>query len=364
MTDERLNLPSASGFDRLMRCPGSWLKCQSLPDALKDTSTPDADEGTRRHDAISEGKTFDDDRNADYVIQSAHHLRDRAITSVFGALEGLTEIKEERFWVTDDAFDPMFSGKVDHAVYDESTHRLLIIDYKALWGDHGTAWANEQLACYAALIAANVMVSEAFIALIQPNLAEDQRLTIAHMSADDIKAQHRKITAVVNASKSSEAKTFAGKQCIYCPAFGTCETAKARANVISDQLSTGLITGDDIDDAGWMEKQAKAVKESAKKLLIDDPKAIPGWEIGKGRITASITDETKALEIAAEAGPECIKDILTVSLPKFKTAWWHHLKKTDAKIKRRDAEDDLKERLADAITEKQGEGMLQKIKTN
>lgn len=367
MTDERKNLPSASGFYRLLMCPGSWTKNQNLPEILKPQPSKDGEEGTRRHELIADNVTEDDDSNTEWVINEAQRLTTVAAQTVFGdyGTAHAEEVKEERFWQRGEDFEPIFSGKVDLA-YIGSDGKLLIIDYKTLWGDHGTAETNEQLACYAALIAQQVEVKEAYLALIQPNLPADRRLSIARMSSADITAQIKKIDNAVKFALNPDAPLNAGSHCKYCPVLAGCEAAKAKANWsvfwASERQDLKAITAEDLAQIEWFEMYAKEVKAKAKEALKTNPDAIDGYELGKGRTITSIADESKALDLAAEAGPECVKSILSVSLTKFKTAWWHHLKTIDPKTKRKDAEADLKARLADALIEKTTEAPLQKTK--
>ena len=55
MSDERHNLPSASGYSRLLNCPGSWRMEQPFPS----TSTEDSRTGDRIHAWLA-GELSDD----------------------------------------------------------------------------------------------------------------------------------------------------------------------------------------------------------------------------------------------------------------------------------------------------------------
>lgn len=316
--DERLGKPSASSMKRTRRCPG-WLNLRArLP--KRDDSTKDADAGTERHNLIELGvdAATVEDSNESYVVGMSEKLRNEAIEKALGSLEGAEIHTEDRLWVYNDSLEPVYSAKLDW--YAVKNGVALICDYKTLFGDHGHARANEQLAAQAVALDTAYNVNEVIVALIQPNLSAEQRLTMAKFTREDLIGAQWEVLGWCFAAENPHAPRIPGPiQCENCPCRADCPEAIAAelALTIVDvkQLSEPQAMSVLLDRAELADKVVKAIREKAKRML-DEKIEIPGWGLEAGDEQRKITKATVLAGCLAEAGatPEQITAIAKIGV--------------------------------------------------
>jgi hypothetical protein len=166
--DERLGLPSASGFERIHGeegCPASFLLEQHLHEEGDQQA---AKRGERIH-AVLEGRyPMASLSYSDKICAERIAFEEGRLVEELG-FEGATQIKEQRFWVKDSKGKKLFSGKPDvvHVLHD----RALVINYKTGHYAPTPIKENKQMRCELLVTAngGNFLFKELTGALIHPN---------------------------------------------------------------------------------------------------------------------------------------------------------------------------------------------------
>ena len=349
--DERLGKPSASKMKRIRRCPGSVGLERRLP--KRDDSTKDAAAGTERHSLIELGvdAATVEDSNESYVVGMSEKLRKDAIEKALGSLEGAEVHTEDRLWVYDDSLEPIYSAKLDW--YAIKAGVALICDYKTLFGRHAHARENEQLAAQAVALFCTYDVNEVIVALIQPNLSAEERLTMAKFSRDDLIAAQEQVLGWCFAAENQHAPRIPGPvQCEHCPCRADCPEAIAAelALTIVDvkQLSEPQAMSVLLDRAELADKVVKAIREKAKRML-DEKIEIPGWGLEEGDEQRKITNAAVLAGVLADAGatPEQITAIAKIGVTDADKLYYQLRKAADGTTEKA-AKAELEKKLLDA----------------
>lgn len=338
MSDERQGLPSASSMKRTRRCPG-WLNlARSLP--TPDSSTKDSDAGESRHSLIEiEADTSAiEDSNEAYTVERAGQLRAQAIEQVLGG-EPEEVSTEERFWLFNDDLQPLCSARLDWlGVRGENA---LVCDYKTLFGDHGHAADNEQLAVQAVTVWHHYgHLSSITLALIQPNLPKEQQMTMVKYGPADIRRAEAEIKHWCLAAQSPHAPRIPGSvQCEHCPCRADCPEAIAAelAITIADirEVSAPEAMGHLLESAVLADRVVKAIRDKAKRML-DDGTAIPGWQLEEGAEMRKVTDAEKLAGVLASAGAtqQQISGIAKIGLTDADKLYYQLRKASDGKTQK------------------------------
>ena len=303
---------SASGASRWLKCGASAvIDTRHLPEEYK----PAADRGTRLH-AISEAWLRDDveppagldppDREAveayvDFVRARSGRKFYELTTQFVGDVWGGDFI--------------LCGGTADTVLIYNQEKLLEIIDAKfGSWYVDPTD--NDQLTIYA------LGVLRRFAAVFD---FEDVDLTIAQPACDNfrtcrvgvdaLESRGREIRARVEAIMAGDAEFNPGEEtCKWCPgrticpAFAEYGKAAARAEFDDDVVRGGLLHDSSkahekasvlhIDPLDWTWGQkmrvaelagswAKMVKDTVKRMVLDDPEAVPGFKSVEGRRSKS-----------------------------------------------------------------------------
>ena len=287
---------SPSGAHRWMRCPGSLLLEETLPDE----SSVFAEEGTRAHAAAAavllgdhEGAVFDDDVMADYVADYVKLVHEYAQGG-----ELLVEQKVEfSKWID----QPDSFGTSDAVIIHPD--RLTLIDLKYGMGVKVDAIENEQLMLYAlgCLHEFDWMADfkEVVMVIHMPRLnhVSEYAVPVEVLYEFAEKAKEAAAKAIV-----PDAELVPGdKQCRFCNAKGICpairqdvlETVTAATAADFDdvtpqvQLAIGNKASDDLAKAmakvdlieGW----CKAVRAEVERRLTSNEE-VPGYKLVEGRL--------------------------------------------------------------------------------
>lgn len=302
--DVRKGKPSASGMQRLVLCPGSWLAEKAYPEE----SSEAAEAGTRLHKHMEEGTLPEDAAEAEAVEWC--RVQERALVEKYVAPEGgETVLRELRWWER----DRRFSGQQD-VVYVLG-EIALILDYKFGRVPVPVAADNLQLAGAGLLAFDNLPgVKVVFCGILQPlasrqepRLVRYNRVAEAHLRGYLVRA--------IDAAEQPEARRVPGEvQCRYCKAKVDCPACMVMVRSVtggpaSADLSQGLSTprqqlseatscwadwtpekkAEALELAVLAKKWAEAVERRAKADL-KDGFGIPGWSLGAGRKTFKVTD--------------------------------------------------------------------------
>ena len=286
IADVREGKPSASGLQRLVLCPGSWLAERELPDVPSEA----AEDGTRLHRHMELGTTPEDAAEAEAVEWC--RVQERALVEKYVAPEGgETVLREQRWWER----DRRFSGQQD-VVYVLG-EIALILDYKFGRVPVPVAADNLQLAGAGLLAFDNLPgVKVVFCGILQPlasrqepRLVRYNRVTEAHLRGYLVRA--------IDAAEQPGARRVPGDvQCRYCRAKVDCAACNGLL-VQQTQVSVAEAWADWSPEkkaealglAGLAKKWAEAVERRAKGDL-KDGLAIPGWFLGNGARSFKIHD--------------------------------------------------------------------------
>lgn len=230
MSDERENLPSASGANIWQRCTGQPQMVRSLPprdEAIE--SSPEATRGTRLHLALETRNPMilEDEVETDAYHQ-ALNLQEMALAQWQSNL-GLATItegdRELRLWLwSQDGSEPIVSGKMDTHWIEVGTRTpcVLVQDFKSGSGiGAGDAASNPQLQVLAVLVKYEYNARHVRVVL---NKFESWGNQLDHVDYDEaalVQAEymvrfHLWQTTLPNAPRTP------GPQCWYCPAAGLC----------------------------------------------------------------------------------------------------------------------------------------------
>lgn len=300
--------PSTLG--RLMECPASLALSRDEPDS----ESEEAREGTLLHDAIR--KLIEKD--PDHAKGLSEEQRD-AVERCYDFADQILPITREgwyfQYWIEkrvelrDGGLGIINFGTADLiAVTDE---KIVVIDWK-----FGRKIKEDSLV---------LQVSNYAAAAIQtiPELRESTlpieawvffpRLGVrlvwnATSGAEAVNAVVLSVCAVINTAKNANGiDAVPGAWCDYCKHLPNCEAVRQAA-----QLEIAPATTDDLVDPRnalrlydlslIVEKQAKAVREKIRDLLLSRPNAIPGLQLKKRGGKRNIVDaaEIKSRMIAQD----------------------------------------------------------------
>jgi hypothetical protein len=303
--DERLNLPSASGIERIALCPGSWHAEKNL----SPTTSDEAASGTRIH-AAYEGQDVGLREGEDWVLAELIQHTEELCQRLGFVGDETREIRESRLWYEATEGRPIperiFSGKADRIYV--SGRRALIIDAKTGYSGAEEASRNWQLRALAVLLKQNVDVDEVYVAIIQPRV--EPSVSVACYDRAALQQAETSILQVIENAMRPDAPRIPGSpQCDYCRANSACQARVSHALLATTSLPAhpNALTPEQI--AQWLPKIAFAEKvfRDIKKLAIDSiavasgvpqnergewdwtgfdfdsqPSVIPGYRLKKG----------------------------------------------------------------------------------
>jgi Protein of unknown function (DUF2800) len=298
LLDDRLGLPSASEMHRNKECSGNRIFTLSLREKgflRSEKLTPEAKLGDRIHASL-EGDPEELERKAKEIRESCHHLASRAARQFFRQQQ-TTITYEHRLWYQI-AGTPFFSGRPDRVYAHPS--RLLDVNFKTGRGDEDEAALNYQLRTEVVLLDdAYPSVDEIGVAIIQPLVTHSPEIAIY-----DREARHAallEILDIVDQTFWTETRR-PGSHCRFCPARAFCPEAREYSVKWPIQVNVdALPIGQDGAEMLARVKIAKgllnSMEEAFKEIVQENPKAIPGWWISKGKDMRAINSWRKAIEI-------------------------------------------------------------------
>ena len=288
MSDERKQMPSASSFERLYNCPGSYRAERTAP--VTDQVSQEAEDGTAIHDAIANQSVEDLRDDLRPIAYECIQIRDEIVRDFGGdpqAGQYFVEVEQRIWWRLG-----MFSGQCDHVVIDGP--RALIIDYKTGHAGAPPAERNLQLAGYALLMAYHYGVDEVHVAIVQPRAFPRKSVSVYRWP--ELQAAEQAITAMLHDAMTEGAPLKAGYWCQYCRAKTTCMEAHGTLQKLESIATTGklpALTAGELSGLLDRSKAAKAIikaiEEEAKARMIDGDE-VPGYRLKKGSTRKSITD--------------------------------------------------------------------------
>jgi hypothetical protein len=295
LEDIRKGLPSASGLQRLMLCPGSWRAEAQYPEKEESAA---AAAGTRLHKHMELGTLPEDAEEAEACVWCCE--MERALVKEYIGEVELVE-REERLW---DACQ-RFSGQAD-VVYMGS-NKAMVIDYKFGRGSVVEARQNCQLYGLSLLVFDNYPeVEEVYACILQPFVSRQKPKLVRFRKADE-KGLRSYIYGALDAAQSEGATLKPGEtQCKYCRAAGSCPAlgltvATASAMELTRWEQWNMEDRRKAWDASRLAKKfAEAVERKIRADLEADVE-IPGLELGEGKVSFVVDDAAGAFGVLADA---------------------------------------------------------------
>jgi len=223
------DVPSASRIERIHHCPASVQMERAAPKIAEDTK--DADLGNEVHailsDDISEAESSASAaQTAGMCSDQCDRLRDEWLMPgepYEGYREvryGLTKLGNVAVVHADSRADFIFTGQFDR-LYTQC-NRGLLIDFKALHGDHTRALDNPQLASLAVMVARRHNLQSVRVALVQPWKGKP---TVADYGKAELALCGDWLFQTLDAATAATPDNrSAGKWCGYCKANSVCQT--------------------------------------------------------------------------------------------------------------------------------------------
>lgn len=222
--DERQGLPSASGYERIEHCPGSWQLEQCFPGEQSD---PLADRGTRIHRAFETGDTFElsEDELADYNQGVKHADMLVAQWQRDYSLDHVEELPRETriFLHHPQTLEPICSGRMDR--WYRSADRLMVLDLKSGWGTHvPPSPRNPQMRVYALLAWKELDIPNIRVCIDRAKSragADDY----ADYNLADLQYAENLLLMHLWAAQQPNAPRYPGRHCTYCKGKSGCAEA-------------------------------------------------------------------------------------------------------------------------------------------
>ncbi len=295
--DEREGLPSASGMEQLVLCPGSWLAQKQVP---KLPPSKDAEQGTRLHECMEKGTNPEDEDEREAVGWCRRMELELTIELFSVKVDEEREIvRERRLWDKEHSF----SGKAD-VIYIAGS-RALILDYKFGRNAVADAGCNWQLATLAVVLSDNFpQVQTIYTGVLQP-YASRQKPQLVQYSPGNVETARRYIEAAIANAKAAHARLRAGEaQCRYCRAASTCPAVTRNVQTLSvaDFKSWEVMTPVQKRE---MWDLWKACEKAGKKLAalisadLEAGKDIPGLSLTAGKKAFEVTDPARVFQLLA-----------------------------------------------------------------
>ena len=295
MKDEREGLPSASAYERIRDCPGSFYAERGMTDESSQMSRA----GDIAHACLA-GEVHIDELD-DETAQTVAVIRtlELGLLKSLGFEDGIQSREVRLYLVEESAEEKIFSGKPDLIVFDEGGNRSLIVDYKTGPLPVAQAQSNMQLRALAVLLhanAENLKISgdptrEITTAIIQPRAPEP--VTVCTYKDDDLWAAHYELINILSNATDPKAKRKATeKACRYCKAKPTCpEAQKTLMEIQKTENNLPAVPSADLLEKCAIAKTLIAkIEGNARKALEDDPCSIPGYYLKPGATRKAITN--------------------------------------------------------------------------
>jgi hypothetical protein len=316
LSNARRGLPSASGMERMILCPGSWHLERSIE--IEEIPSRSAIDGAILHEVLAglRPETGLSDRQL-WVVSRCHQIV-AELEEQLGFprdVEGRRTIVEERFWYYDEAHTELFSGQLDFAAV--IGNRGLIVDYKTGSGPVTPTAENYQMRASAVLLAHNFELDEVFVAIVQP-LADNETSVVRYGREDLRRAEVDMLVGLRIAATSSPVRVPGEKQCRYCKAKGICPEVRVQVLDLLPPPTTangGLdaknrppvipaLSGEELAELlpklDIVEKVIREIRRQAKDLLERQPDAIDGYRLREGAERRSVRDVEEAFRRLAD----------------------------------------------------------------
>lgn len=284
------------------------------------------------------------------------------------------EGRETELWIHN-GIRSVLSGHCDRWRYYPQCRLLIIVDKKFGYKVVTAAASNKQLRAYAVAGAEKWTADNVIVAITQPRLSYDERLTLGHYTADDIKAARADIFSILEKIKAPDAPLVAGEeQCRYCKAKLLCPAYKDKFTGIQKlvpsrepavvERSLAECSDDQLDYVLQAIQFADFVKEQARDEARKRVAAgtLTTWKVGKETEMREVSDAEQALALLTVGGTFTRSEVLSaakLSIGKFEEKL---REKRGDKYTWKEAKDEIGALLAPVITKTTKKASLTRVK--
>lgn len=245
-----LLIPSASRIERIHHCPASLQMERAAPKRIEDTK--DADLGNEVHGILSEDVSEEEaSASAAQTAEMCEDAVQRLLSDWLMPAEphlaymelryGLTKLGNVAIVHADSKADFIFTGQFDRLYIQGG--RGLLIDFKALHGEHTEALHNPQLASLAVLVARRHNLGAVRVALVQPWKGKP---TVADYAGGTLDMANDWLWQTLDAATvATPDNRKAGKWCSYCKANSVCQTYRDANLQQLENINPATIAGMD-----------------------------------------------------------------------------------------------------------------------
>lgn len=296
--DIRKGKPSASGMQRLVLCPGSWLAEKGYPEE----SSEAAEAGTRLHAHMEHG-TLPEDATEAEAVEWCRAQEVALAEKYLGWGSAVDErcLREQRWW-----FKDVFSGQAD--VVFVANGMALVLDYKFGRVPVAAARDNMQLAALALLALDNLVdVDVVFCGILQPFASRQEPGVVRYHREMNGQLECFFMQAVAKAESEGAKRVPGDAQCRYCKAKAECPACN-KLMVQETRVDVAAAWPDwpaekkaeAVRLAGMAKKWAEAVERKAKADLKNGLE-IPGCSLAAGKRSFKINDAQGAFSVLHSA---------------------------------------------------------------
>jgi hypothetical protein len=292
---------SASNLDRRRLCPGSEFMERGIPEVESEESK----EGTLLH-AYDANPQFDrcvlKPQQRD-LLRISSELDKRIFDLVqeqFGVGQSHYETGREKDLIVDGG-SVATPGRCDLWAYWPEQKLMLVVDKKYGFKVVTPAFANIQLRTYAVGAANERDCEHVVVAITQPRLSYNERITMAAYTRQDIEAAHAEILSIRRGSAREDAPLVAGEdQCRYCKAKLVCQAYRDKFALSPvDMNKLQLCTDDQLDMMFVACQFADWVKEPLHSEMRKRKNAggMANYKLGKEKEVRHIADPNRAFSL-------------------------------------------------------------------
>ncbi len=365
---ERQNMPSASGYSRLLNCPGSWAleqKCE------KDEGSPEATSGTRIHAWLA-GETVEPEltmQEMDTALM-CRSLEESAIGEWSRRSPMYSILREERLYLRK-GLSVYFSGQPDVVCIEGS--RALLLDYKTSYGKQQDSSENDQLRALAVLLRYEYpQLTEITAGIVQPGAGMKVQLTV--FTKEHLDAATDELAGALQSYKQPDAPLVLGEHCKWCRAKAICPKQTGQFTKLSNMtIGTGLdrqemLTndvlfqllkqkGNVVKFIGELESEAKRRLEAGQTIEGDGEQYALVESDGKRKVTDNAGLAEKLMLECGITSKELLEQCATIKVSELDTLM---RVRTGKKVKEIKAWQE--ENLADCIQKTTSGKVLERVK--
>lgn len=297
--DPRRGMPSASGMERLMLCPGSWLleqKCEDLPE------TQAQKDGTRLHEAMEKHDLkFCKDKEEEEACIWCNAMEDELVRQVFHGMQpaDVASVREVRLWNNEQTF----SGKPD--VYYMHGNKVLVIDYKFGRKRVADVEENRQMMALAVLVGDNYQYAdEVYCAVLQPFArGEGWCPPTVRYTREHLVRARRILADMVSMATGGYGcpppRRGGEAQCKYCRAATICPEVNHEVALFAQPLAASWSALEPAQKRMIWErwKVCKAMGEQVEAQVradLEEGREVDGLELAPGKRVFKVTNAQKA----------------------------------------------------------------------